>query len=84
MTVSPDILTLSGTAVHTAICHLCCLKLLKFLFIKQILPVPVAARPKALVCGRSLDEIAGSNPTGGMDVSVVSVVFCQVEVSLSG
>jgi len=23
----------------------------------------------------------GSNPTGGMDVSVVSVVCCQVEVS---
>ena len=43
--------------------------------------VPVAARSKALVCGRSLAEIVGSNPTGGMDMSVVSVVCCQVEVS---
>ena len=28
------------------------------------LPVPVAARSKAYVCGRSLAEIVGSNPTG--------------------
>ena len=27
-------------------------------------PVPVAARSKASVCGRSLAEIVGSNPTG--------------------
>jgi len=33
-----------------------------------ILPVPVAARSKAWVCGRSLAEIVGSNPAGGMDV----------------
>ena len=45
------------------------------------LPVPVTARSKAYVCGCSRAEIAGSNPTGGMDVSVVSVVCCQVEVS---
>ena len=31
-------------------------------------PVPVAARSKAYVCGRSPAEIVGSNPTGGMDV----------------
>jgi hypothetical protein len=31
-------------------------------------PVPVAARSKALVCGRSPAEIVGSNTTGGMDV----------------
>jgi hypothetical protein len=31
-------------------------------------PIPVAARSKALVCGRSPAEIAGSNPTGDMDV----------------
>ena len=42
----------------------------------------MAARSKALVCGRSLAGIVGSNPTGGMDVfSVVSVVCCQVEIS---
>ena len=28
----------------------------------------MAARSKALVCGRSLAGIVGSNPTGGMDV----------------
>ena len=31
-------------------------------------PVPVAARSKAWVCGRSPAETVGSNPTGGMDV----------------
>jgi len=41
----------------------------------------VAARSKAQVFGRSPAEIVGSNPTGGMDVCVVSVVCCQVEVS---
>ena len=51
------------------------------LFLGNILPVPVAARSKALVCGRSPAEIVGSNPTGGIDMSVVSVVGCQVEVS---
>jgi len=46
------------------------------------MPVPVAARSKASVYGRSPVEIAGWNPTGGLDcLSVVSVVCCQVEVS---
>jgi hypothetical protein len=49
------------------------------------LPIPVVARSKAWVYGHSLAGIAGSNPTGGMDVlSVVSVVCCQVEVSATG
>ena len=44
--------------------------------------IPVAARSKAWVCGRSLTGIAGSKPTWGKDVlSVVSVVCCQLEVS---
>jgi hypothetical protein len=30
-------------------------------------PVPVAARSKAWVCGRSLTGILGSNYTGGME-----------------
>ena len=47
-------------------------------------PNPVAARSKAWVCGRSLAEIADSNPVGGMDMSLVSVVCCQVEVPASG
>jgi len=32
------------------------------------MPVPLAARSKTLVCGRSPAEIVGLNPTGGMDV----------------
>jgi hypothetical protein len=35
---------------------------------RNISPVPVAARSKALVYGRSPAEIVCSNPTGGMDV----------------
>ena len=45
------------------------------------LPVPVAARSKAWVYGRSPAAIVGSNPTQGLDVCVLSVVCCQVEVS---
>jgi hypothetical protein len=41
----------------------------------------VLAWSKAWICGRSLAGFAGSNPTGGMDVCIVSVVCCQVEVS---
>ena len=37
--------------------------------------VPVAARSKALVCGRSPAEIVGSNTTGGMDVCCECSVF---------
>jgi hypothetical protein len=48
------------------------------------MPIPVAARSKAWVYGRSLAGIVGSNPTEGMDVCVVFVVCCQVEVSVSG
>jgi len=48
------------------------------------LAVPVAARCKTWVCGRSLAGIVGSNPAGDMDVSFLCVVCCQVEVSASG
>jgi hypothetical protein len=44
----------------------------------------VAARSKAWVCGRSLAGFMGSSPAGDMDVYLVSVVCCQVEVSASG
>ena len=47
------------------------------------LPIPVAERFKAWICGRSLAGIAGSNPAGGMDVCllrVLCVVCWQVEV----
>ena len=44
-------------------------------------PIPVAARSKACVCGRSLDGIVGSNPAyGDACLSVVSVV-CFVGTS---
>jgi len=33
------------------------------------LPIPVAARSKSWVCGRSFARIVGSNPAGGMNVS---------------
>jgi hypothetical protein len=33
------------------------------------MPIPVAERSKACVCGRSLTGAAGSDPTGRMDVS---------------
>ena len=39
----------------------------------------MSARSKA--CGRPLARVAGANPAGGMDVSVVC---CQVEVCASG
>ena len=32
------------------------------------MPVPVAARSKAWVCGRALAGVVGSNPVGDMDV----------------
>jgi len=35
--------------------------------------IPVAARPKVWVCGRSLASITGLNPVGGTNVSLVSV-----------
>ena len=35
------------------------------------MPVPVAARSKAHVCGRSPAEIVGLNPSGYMDVRLL-------------
>jgi len=34
-------------------------------------PIPVAARSEAWVCGRSHAGIAGSNPTGGMNICLL-------------
>ena len=39
------------------------------------MPVPVAARSKALVYGSSPAEIVGSNPTGGMDVCLLWMLY---------
>ena len=44
------------------------------------MPVQVAARSQAWVCGRWPAEIVGSNPTGGMDVYLFCVC-CHVDVS---
>ena len=40
----------------------------------SVRPVPVAARSKACLCGRSRAEILGSNPAKGMDVCLLSVL----------
>jgi hypothetical protein len=45
------------------------------------MPISMAALSKAWVYGRLLTGIVCSNLAGGMDVSHVSVVCCQVEVS---
>ena len=49
-------------------------------------PIPVAARSKAWVCGRSPAGTAGSNPArgGGGCLSLVSVLCCQAEVTATG
>jgi len=39
------------------------------------MPVPVATLSKAWVCGRSFAGIVGSNPTRGMDVCLLWVLF---------
>jgi len=53
----------------------------KFQYLISLVPIPVAARCKAWVCGRTRVGIVGSNPAGGMDACVVC---CQVQVSSSG
>ena len=67
--------------VRTMLIKMVLVMLLIMTGIIDMMPVPGAARSKAQVCRRSPAEIVGSNPTGGMDVSVVSVECCQVEVS---
>jgi hypothetical protein len=52
-----------------------------FLLFVYFLPVPVAARSKTCVCGRSPAEIVFESHRGHGCLSVVSVVCCQVEVS---
>ena len=46
------------------------------------MPIPLAARSKAYVSGRSPAGAVASNPTQGMDVCLLWMfVCCQVEVS---
>ena len=44
------------------------------LWVIRLMPVPVAARSKGQVCGRSPAENEGSNPAGGMDVCLFWVL----------
>jgi len=43
------------------------------------MPIPVAARSRARYCGRSLTGVAGSNPAGVTDFSLL-LVLCAVHV----
>jgi len=47
-------------------------------------PIPVAARSKGWVFGRSLAGTAGSNPDGAWMSVPLSVVCCKAEVSATG
>ena len=42
-----------------------------FYFVIVMQPIPLAAQSRALVCGRSLAGIAGSNPSHGMDTCLL-------------
>ena len=55
----------------------------KFQFRTSFVPIPVAARCKARVCGRSLTGFAGSNPAGGMYVSCACCVLSSRGVCVS-
>ena len=46
----------------------------KYLYL-YLVPIPVAARPKAWVCGRWLAGIADLNPAEGMVVCLLSLLF---------
>jgi hypothetical protein len=49
-------------------------------------PIPVAERSKARAFGRTFAGTVGLNPTGDVEVclSVLSVLCCQVGVSVTG
>jgi hypothetical protein len=49
------------------------LKLIKIIpsIVLDAKPIPVDARSKAWVCGRSLSGIVGSNPNGDMDICLL-------------
>jgi hypothetical protein len=39
------------------------------------IPIPMAARSEAWICGRSLAGITGSNPAGCMDVCILWILY---------
>jgi len=48
----------------------------------KLVSISVVARSKAWVCGASLAGIAGSNPAGGMDVSLLRMLCVVRQRSL--
>ena len=73
------------TSLLSLITHFIVTDYLKYIEVRISMPVPVAARSKALIYGRSPAEIVGSNPIGWQGcLSVMCVVCCQVEVSATG
>jgi len=52
-------------------CEHCIYFLENSLIMSGLMPVPVAAQSKVLVCGHSPTEIVGSNPTGGMHICLL-------------
>jgi hypothetical protein len=49
-----------------------------------MVPIPVVARPTTWVCGLSRAAIVGSNAVGAMDVCLLRVLCCQMEVLATG
>jgi len=49
--------------------------------VSYFLPIPVTAQSKAWVCDRSPAEIVGSNTNGVIDVCLLRLLCCRVEVS---
>ena len=57
----------------------------KYILVYVHVPIQLAARSKAWVCGRSLAGIVGSNPAGDKFVSRLLRDVCrQVEATASG
>jgi hypothetical protein len=93
VTIFPNYLTCIGTKFQYSKDGLTCVKQsLRHKIYKVILfmyvcvwPIPVAARFKAWVYGRTLAGIVGFNSRRGHGcLSLVSVVYCQIEVFATG
>jgi hypothetical protein len=69
------------TLLIICIIHLC----IYFIEYIYIMLMPVAERFKGRLCGRSVSEVAVSNPRQGHGcLSLLSVLCCQVEVCATG
>jgi hypothetical protein len=76
------------TSLNLYVTYECFVRKAHYIFnilnINHPLPIRVAARSQAWIYGRSFGGIAGSNPAGLCILSLVSVVCCYVQVSVSG